>query len=96
MKKKCDNRKMADLTVKELAAKYKVNRRVANGWCERGLFPNAKIVETPMISYWAVPEFDLIGFVPQKRKGRPSAIHPSKATLAKRASRANSKPTLED
>lgn len=87
---------MADLTVKELAAKFGVNRRVANGWCERGLFPNAKMVESPVISYWTVPESDLENFVPQKRKGRPSAANPSKATLAKRASRSNSKPAAED
>lgn len=72
MKKKIYNRIVAKLKVKDLAEKFDVNRRVALGWFERGLFPSAKKVKGEFFYYWEVEESDIKDFIPQKRKGKPS------------------------
>lgn len=83
---------MKKLTIKEVAEKFGVGKRVASGWVERGKFPNAEKLDDPYgKSYWVIPETDLENFVPQKRKGKPAKENPSKATLAKRESRKNIK-----
>ena len=73
------------LTVKELAERYGVARRVASGWCERGLLPNAlKKTSELGVEYWQIPESDLTNFVKPSGRGKPRLSNPSKETLAKR------------
>lgn len=79
---------MKFLTVKELAERYGVARRVASGWCERGLLPNAlKKTSELGVEYWQIPETDLTNFVKPVGRGKPRVANPSKAALAKRRQR---------
>jgi hypothetical protein len=54
---------MTVLTAKDIAERQNVKKRVAQGWIQRGLFPNAhkKYIE-PFGEIWLVPETDLEGF----------------------------------
>lgn len=62
---------MRNLTAKEIAFHFRVEKRVAQGWIQRGLFPNAWKHLNPIFGkVWMVPETDLIGFAPP-RQGRP-------------------------
>lgn len=80
------------LTAKEVATRFGVVKSVALGWFLRGKFPNAKKnVDRFGVEYWEVPESDLEGFEPQRRRGKPSVKNPSSETLAKRKSRENKK-----
>ncbi len=73
------------LSVKEVAERYGVSRRVASGWCERGLLPNAEKRTSELgVEYWQVPESDLANFVKPAGRGKPRLANPSKETLAKR------------
>ena len=67
---------MQDLTAKEIAVRQAVPKRVAQGWIQRGLFPNARkeIIE-PFGEIWLVPESDLQDFEKPIR-GRPRVIAP--------------------
>jgi hypothetical protein len=77
-----------ELTVSEIASRYSVEKRIVLGWIQRGILPNARKEQSPFgVEFWLVPETDLEGFEPQKRRGRPKATNPSKATLAKRRQR---------
>jgi hypothetical protein len=79
---------MANLTAKEVAEKYGVVKRVVQGWCERGLLPNAhKVASGFGFDVWQIPETDLINFVKPEGRGKPRLENPSAATLAKRKSR---------
>lgn len=61
-----------NLTVKFVAEKYGVSKRVVQSWCSRGLLPNAKKVPSGMdFDVWEIPESDLDGFVPPEGRGRP-------------------------
>jgi hypothetical protein len=65
---------MKDLTAKEIAVRYGVEKRVAQGWIQRGLFPHARKDQNPIFGeVWLVPEADLKNFAPP-RAGRPSRI----------------------
>jgi hypothetical protein len=57
-----------DLTISEVAARYKVTPRAARRWLK--LFPNAYIEETRRGPVWLVPEGDLKDFQPPP-VGRP-------------------------
>jgi hypothetical protein len=63
---------MTDLTAKDIAELQKVEKRVAQGWIQRGLFPNAhkKIIE-PFGEIWLVPATDLEGFQKPTRGRKP-------------------------
>lgn len=85
-----------ELTVSEIASRYSVEKRIVLGWIQRGLLPNARKEQSPFgVEFWLVPETDLEGFEPQKRRGRPKATNPSKATLAKRRQREQEKQNTE-
>lgn len=63
------------LTAREIAGRFNVNKRIVLGWIERGLFPNAVKIKSPLgIEFWTVPERDLLNFVPQRRRGRPARL----------------------
>ena len=65
---------MKDLTAKEIAGRYRVEKRVAQGWIQRGYFPHAYKEEHEFLGcIWKVPESDLSGFKPPKA-GRPKKI----------------------
>jgi hypothetical protein len=65
---------MRNLTAKEIAERHNVEKRVAQGWIQRGYFPNAfKEPHEFLGSVWKVPESDLKGFKPPK-PGRPKKI----------------------
>ncbi|MBS3915572.1 MAG: helix-turn-helix domain-containing protein [Bacteroidetes bacterium] len=79
---------MKFLTAKQVAEKYGVTKRVVQGWCERGLLPNAKKVDSGFgFDVWQIPERDLENFVKPEGRGKPRLDNPSAATLAKRRSR---------
>lgn len=79
---------MKIFTAKEVAERFGVAKRVAQGWCERGLLPNARKVDSGFgFDVWQIPETDLKDFVKPAGRGKPRKVNPSKATLAKRRSR---------
>lgn len=79
---------MKTFTTKEIAEKYGVTKRVVQGWCERGLLPNAQLVPTEFnFSVWRIPEGDLENFRKPEGRGKPRLAKPSKQTEAKRRSR---------
>lgn len=60
------------LSAREVAEKYNVTKRVVQGWCERGLLPNAKKVPSGFgFDVWEIPDTDLKGFTPPEGRGRP-------------------------
>lgn len=62
---------MNDLTARDISKLFNVDKRVAQGWIQRGLFPNAYKEETPFLGeVWRVPIKDLENFV-QPQAGRP-------------------------
>jgi hypothetical protein len=78
-----------DLTAKEIAEMHNVQKRVAQGWIQRGYFPNAYKEDLPIAGeIWRVPVKDLEDFNPP-RAGRPLLKNPKASTLAKRQYRAN-------
>ena len=58
------------LTPLEVAERLQVSAITVRVWCRRGLFPNAKVTETPRGPFWEIPESDLENFEPPKM-GRP-------------------------
>lgn len=59
------------LTIREVMERTGAKRSTVNRWCRKGRFPNAELVETPIGSYWLIPESDL-KFAPVEVKlGRP-------------------------
>ena len=62
---------MKELTAKDIAELFQVEKRVAQGWIQRGCFPNARKEVHPIFGgVWLVPESDLKNFsIP--RMGRP-------------------------
>ena len=79
------------LTTKDLSERFGVHHVTARKWCERGLFPNAKKLDSPRGQYWVVPESDLKDFKPKVRTGRPMTDTPSNHAIAKRKLRAKQK-----
>lgn len=70
---------MKELTAKDIAQIFKVEKRVVQGWIQRGYFPNARKEVHPIFGgVWLVPESDLKNFcIP--RSGRPSKKELNKA-----------------
>lgn len=58
------------LTISELTRKFDRDRTTILRWIERGLFPNARLEESPVGSYWLVPESDFRNFT-EPKQGRP-------------------------
>lgn len=68
---------MQHLTAKEIAERAEVPKRVAQGWIQRGLFPNArKETFAPFGEIWLVPESDLESFE-RPARGRPRGTAPT-------------------
>jgi hypothetical protein len=68
---------MKKLTAKEIAEHYRVEKRVAQGWIQKGYFPNAIKEGHPIFGdVWLVPASDLANFV------LPSAGRPRKERKA--------------
>lgn len=54
---------MKRLTAKEIAERYEVEKRVAQGWIQKGYFPNAAKEGHPIFGdVWLVPVSDLTDF----------------------------------
>lgn len=47
------------LTIAQIVEKTGAKRSTVNRWCRKGKFPNAELIETPVNSYWLIPETDL-------------------------------------
>lgn len=62
------NQKM--LTVREVAARINAGESSVRLWAKDGKFVGAELVESPVGSYWVIPETALEGFVNPGR-GRP-------------------------
>lgn len=64
-------------TVRELAQKFKVAKRVALKWCEQGLLPNAKKMPSGFgFDIWLIPESDFNGFVKPECKKKSLTFQP--------------------
>lgn len=62
---------MKVLTAKEIAERYGIEKRVAQGWIQRGYFPHAYKEHHEFLgAVWKVPESDLSDFKPPG-PGRP-------------------------
>jgi excisionase family DNA binding protein len=83
---------MADLTIQQAAERLGVGRSTVNLWCRQGRFPNARVEETPLGSYWLIPERDLVGFEPPKM-GRPPKSEAVAAKPTKAAKKPGAKPS---
>ncbi len=62
---------MQDLTTAQVAAMIVTPEQTILIWCQQGLFPNARQIDTPRGSYWLIPETDLQGFA-QPERSRPA------------------------
>lgn len=62
---------MADLSTKDVAARFGVDAPAVRQWCRRGLFPNAYEEQQERGTVWKIPEGDLDGFERPKKTGRP-------------------------
>ncbi len=60
-----------ELTTSQIARELSVTSATARLWCRRGLFPNARAMDTARGVIWMVPRGDLKGFEPPKPTGRP-------------------------
>jgi hypothetical protein len=67
-----------ELTSSQVAIRLQVAHSTVRAWCNKGVFPNARLEETIAGSFWVIPEGDLKGFQPPER-GRP----PKKASKKK-------------
>lgn len=72
-----------DLTVAQVAERLDVGRSTVNLWCRQGRFPGARVEDSPVGTYWLIPESDLKDFSPPKR-GRVPKPKSEETTLAKR------------
>jgi hypothetical protein len=58
------------LTAREVAERLGESLASVRVWIHRGRFPNARLEQSPVVSYWLIPESDLNGFV-KHDVGRP-------------------------
>ncbi|HEX8068704.1 MAG TPA: helix-turn-helix domain-containing protein [Pyrinomonadaceae bacterium] len=65
---------MADLTIREVAARFGVGPAAVRYWCRRRLFPSAYELKTQRGPVWRIPEAELDGFQPPKKTGRPRKL----------------------
>jgi excisionase family DNA binding protein len=66
------------LTVREAAEKLGAAESSVRLWVRTGRFPGAKLEETPVGSYWLIPDTDLEGFSMGKAGRPPKAEGASK------------------
>ena len=59
-----------ELSTSQVAARLNVSAITVRLWCRRGLFKNAREVETPRGPVWMIPVGDVEGFTSPKI-GRP-------------------------
>jgi len=60
-------------TIVELAKYFNRDRSTVLRWIEQNRFPNAELVESPLGSYWVIPESDVENFKTPER-GRKRKI----------------------
>lgn len=58
------------LTAREVAERLGESLPSVRVWIHRGRFPNAKLEQSPVGTYWLIPESDLKGFT-KHNVGRP-------------------------
>ena len=58
------------LTVKEVASQLGQTGQTIRTWLKKGRFPGARLEETPLGSYWLIPDTAVEGFT-LKKAGRP-------------------------
>jgi excisionase family DNA binding protein len=68
-----------ELTAVQAAERLGVGRSTVNLWCRQGRFPRAHIEESPLGSYWLIPETDLNRFEKPER-GRPRKAQTEKTS----------------
>ena len=61
---------MRYLTIPQIAEKQNIDRSTVLRWVKKNLFPNAQLEESPIGSYWLIPENDLTNLTLPQR-GRP-------------------------
>lgn len=59
------------LTAAKVAERLGVGRSTVNLWCRQGRFPSAHLADSPLGSYWIIPESDLKDFKLPKRGRTP-------------------------
>jgi hypothetical protein len=62
-----------ELSTSQVAGRLGVSAITVRLWCRRGLFKNARELETPRGPVWMIPEGDLVGFR-QPKMGRPKKL----------------------
>jgi excisionase family DNA binding protein len=70
------------LTVKEVASQMGQTGQTIRTWLKRGRFPGARLEETPLGSYWLIPDTAVEGFE-LKKAGRPPKPKTESAKKAK-------------
>ncbi len=65
-----------ELSTGQVAERLGVIADTVRKWCRRGLFPNAREMDTPRGAVWMIPAGDLKGFEPPKKTGRPPKAKP--------------------
>ena len=75
------------LTAAQVAERLEVGRSTVNLWCRQGRFKGAHVEESPVGSYWLIPEAALAGFVKPKRGPAPKAKpeQPARGSSRKKA-----------
>lgn len=74
------------LTVREAAERIGASSISVRIWASKGRFPGARKEETPVGSYWLIPESSLEGFE-MGSAGRPAKPEAPKNEAAKSASK---------
>jgi excisionase family DNA binding protein len=62
-----------ELTAAKVAERLGVGRSTVNLWCRQGRFPSARLEDSPLGSYWVIPESDLKDFELPKRGRTPKS-----------------------
>lgn len=63
------------LTAKEVAKRLGKPEISVRYWAKTGRFPGARLVETPVLKYWEIPEESLVDFQEERRGPKPKVKH---------------------
>ena len=80
-----------ELTAAEVAERLQVGRSTVNLWCRQGKFTGARREDSPVGTYWLIPESALKTFVKPRRGPVPQA-KPEKPARRSTRKRAEAKP----
>ena len=71
------------LTVKEVSNQIGTPLSTVRLWVQQGRFPGAELTESPVGSYWLIPDTALVNFTKPER-GRPRKAESKPATNRKK------------